>query len=95
DESGEGFVYDKGNVQGYVIYNYDKPNERQHVLPYTRHYEKCVDEANNQWEFYNETVDFVFGLDWVEFQFRASDFKYEDDETYNPGECRFRLVLTW
>ena len=96
------FIYLNGNVKCYVIhnYNFDAPkeiaeNEYQRELPYTRHYEKCVNEATNQWEFYTETVDYIFGIGRVEFHFRASDFKYEEDKSYKPGNHHFRLVLTW
>ena len=81
------FIFDNGNINAYMVYDYDTDDPKQIVLPYTRPYNKDG--------LYTETIDYAFGVGWVEFMLRASDFKYETNPTYKPYERRFRLVLTW
>lgn len=83
------FVFLSGNVQGY-IYLYD-PNgaEYQHDLPYSLHI-LATDQNGNPYP-YTQTIDFVFGVGWIEFQYTNSDFQYPEV----PGPMNFRLALTW
>lgn len=90
-------IYLNGNITCYVIFNYDLPSEESHPLPYVRHIETPVTNADGSTSlvYYTETLDYVFGSGWVEFQFRASDFAYESDAQITPPVCHFRMVLTW
>lgn len=86
------FVYTDGNVQAY-IYLKDGDYEVQHALPYVRHVEE-VDKDGNAY-FYTRTIDCVFGVGYVRFEVRDSDFEYEVDTTINPEAMSFRVVMTW
>lgn len=83
--------FNNGQVQGFVLYNKNTSSAYQHVLPYVRHLEEV---RAGQWNYYTETVDFIYGIGWAEFNYRASDFLYEDDVTIYPNAMDFRLVLT-
>jgi hypothetical protein len=85
-------VFDKGEVKAYLVK--DRNNSyyaRKHVLPYVMHKE---DYINGNWVFYTETVDFTYGIGWAEFNFRASDFAYEESLDINPEEMEFDIVIT-
>ncbi len=64
----------------------------QHLLPYSRHYEE--QRTDGTWNYYTETIDCVFGIGWVEFDFSSSDFAYEDNLNINPLGMDFRIVIT-
>ncbi len=85
-------VFDYGSVAAYVVYNRTTKDASQHLLPYTRHYEEK--RTDGQWYYYTETVDCTYGIGWIEFNYRASDFAYEDDTSINPIEMDFRIVVT-
>jgi hypothetical protein len=85
-------VFDKGEVKAYLVK--DRNNSyyaRKHVLPYVMHKE---DYINDNWIFWTETVDFTYGKGWAEFNFRASDFAYEEDVNINPEAMEFDIVIT-
>lgn len=85
------YIFDNGEVQAYIVYNNGTDDAMQHLLPYVRHYEEQKDST---WNFYTETVDCVYGIGWMEFNFRASDFAYEEDVDINPQAMDFRVVIT-
>lgn len=85
-------VFNRGEVKAYLVK--DRNNSyyaRKHVLPYVMHKE---DYINGNWVFYTETVDFTYGIGWAEFNFRASDFAYEESLDINPEEMEFDIVIT-
>lgn len=85
-------VFENGEVQAYIVYDKRTSNAFKHVLPYVRHYEEQL--ANGSWNYYTETVDCVYGIGWVEFNYRASDFAYEDNVNINPNDMDFTIVIT-
>lgn len=94
------FIFTEGSVHAYVIYS-NGAEDIQRPLPYVTHNEAFVtdEEGNEQPYFFTETYDFAYGVGWVEFNYRASDFAYEDDIPMDPAmrptPMKFRLVLNW
>ena len=85
-------VFDKGEVKAYVVYDRNTSNAAKHILPYVRHYEEQLTDGS--WNYYTETVDYFYGPGWVEFNYRASDFAYEDNVNINPMSMQFSIVIT-
>jgi len=86
-------VFDKGEVKAYLVQ--DRRSSyyaRKHLLPYVLHKEELIN--NNNWIYYTETVDCTYGIGWVEFNFRASDFAYEENVNINPPTMEFDIVIT-
>lgn len=86
------FVFTDGNVQGY-IYMTENGQRIQHSLPYVIHI--STTGSDGQPYYYTRTVDFVYGVGWVQFEVRESDFAYESDVTINPDPMDFRIVMTY
>ena len=85
-------VFEKGEVKAYLVKDrQDSYYARKHALPYVMHKE---DYINDNWIFWTETVDFTYGKGWAEFNFRASDFAYEEDVNINPEAMEFDIVIT-
>ena len=85
-------VFNKGEVKAYLVKDrYDSYYARKHALPYVMHKEEYI---NDNWIFWTETVDFTYGKGWAEFNFRASDFAYEEDVNINPKAMEFDIVIT-
>lgn len=88
------YVFDYGEVKAYVVY--DRMNmqyARKYLLPYVLHVEEP--SADNGWLFYTQTIDFTYGIGWAEFNFRMSDFAYEEDMNINPSAMEFDIVITY
>ena len=85
-------VFNNGEVQAYIVYDKRTSQASKHILPYVRHYEEQL--TNGNWNYYTETVDCMYGIGWVEFNYRASDFAYEDDVNINPTNMDFTIVIT-
>ena len=87
-------VFDYGEVKAYVVYDrMDLKYARKHLLPYVLHVEEPT--ADNNWLFYTQTIDFTYGIGWAEFNFRMSDFAYEEDVNINPSAMDFDIVITY
>lgn len=86
------FVFTDGNVNGY-IYMTENGQKIQHSLPYTLHKEEINDQG--QAYFYTSTIDFVYGVGWVQIEVRDSDFEYEVNTKINPDPMDFRIVMTY
>jgi hypothetical protein len=85
-------VFEKGEVKAYLVQDrYNNYYARKNLLPYVLHKEEYV---NGNWVFFTETVDFTYGIGWVEFNFRASDFAYEENLNINPEAMEFDIVIT-
>lgn len=85
-------VFDYGEVQAYIVYDRNTKDPMQHLLPYVRHNEEQLPDSS--WSYYTETVDCTHGIGWIEFNYRASDFAYEDNVNINPNRMDFRIVIT-
>mgnify|MGYP006928558004 CR=1 FL=1 len=88
-------VYNNGNIAIYREIDSGTVNAIQTLLPYVRHKEYLKDEANKEWAFYTETVDYEYGVGLVTIFYTVSDFDYELDTEFVPESMHFRLVLTW
>lgn len=85
-------VFDFGEVKAYIVHDrWDMDYARKNLLPHTIHKEEWIDTLRY---VYTETVDFTYGIGWVEFNFRASDFAYEDNVAINPPAMEFDIVIT-
>ena len=85
-------VFDRGEVKAYIVYDrLDMDYARKNLLPHTIHKEEWIDTLRY---VYTETVDFTYGIGWVEFNFRASDFAYEDNVSIHPPAMEFDIVIT-
>lgn len=85
-------VFEYGEVKAYLVKDRgDSYYARKHALPYVIHKEEYL---NGNWIFFTETVDFTYGKGWVEFNFRASDFAYEENLSINPDDMEFDVVIT-
>lgn len=87
-------VFEKGEVKAYLVKDrYDSYYARKHALPYVMHKEEFVNQLND-WVFYTETIDFTYGIGWIELNFRASDFAYELGVNPNFQDMEFDIVIT-
>lgn len=89
------YIYDNGLVQVYREWGTGTAEAVQQVLPYSRHHE-WLDEKNNAWNFYTETVDYEYGAGFLNIFYTASDFAYEDESTpTKPEAMHFRVQVMW
>jgi len=91
-------VFKEGNVQAYLVRtSSDGTTKMKSPLPYVQ--SKELFDSQGQTIFYTETYDFVYGTGWIEFQWRISNFMYEDydgkDATFKPQPSQMEVVLTW
>lgn len=87
-------VFDYGQVKAYAVYDrMSLSKARKHLLPYVLHVEEL--SSTNEWIFYTQTIDFTYGIGWAEFNFRMSDFAYEENLTINPPAMEFDIVITY
>ncbi len=77
----------KGNIHVYRVYK-----DYQACLPEVTHFEEVLED--NSWNYFTQTVNFIYGQGWMVFDVTHSDFFYEDDLTYVPETMRFRVVIT-
>jgi len=96
-------IFKDGNVQVYMVEKSKATGEEmQRPLPFTKHFETWNGDTTL---FHTETYDYFYGVGWIEFNYTASDFAYEDsrgteyrpgiDEYGNPIDTQFRIVFTW
>lgn len=87
-------VFDYGEVKAYLVYDrLSTYYARKHLLPYVLHKEEQTTTGN--WLYYTQTIDFTYGIGWAEFNFRTSDFAYEDNLNINPPAMEFDIVITY
>ena len=87
-------VFDYGEVKAYAVFNrMDMKKARKHLLPYVLHVEESTNTG--EWLYFTETYDFTYGIGWAEFNFRTSDFAYEDNVNINPPAMEFDIVITY
>ncbi len=86
-------VFDYGEVKAYVVYDNNLANyARQHLLPFVTPAEAQLKDGT--WVYYTEVYDFTYGIKWAEFNYRVSDFAYEEDRKFTPPTMDFRIVIT-
>lgn len=87
-------VFDYGEVKAYAVFDRSSLTyARKHLLPYVLHVEEPL--ANGDWLYFTETYDLTYGIGWAEFNFRTSDFAYEDNDKINPPAMEFDVVITY
>lgn len=87
-------VFDYGEVKAYAVFDRSSLTyARKHLLPYVLHVEES--SANGDWLYFTETYDLTYGIGWAEFNFRTSDFAYEDNVNINPPAMEFDIVITY
>lgn len=87
-------VFNYGEVKAYAVFDRNSITyARKHLLPYVLHAEEK--NVYGEWVFYTQTIDFTYGIGWAEFNFRMSDFAYEEDVTINPPAMEFDIVITY
>lgn len=86
------YAFDNGLVKLYRTYNFDSSNPTQIEMPYIHPMERFFPEEN-YWEFYNEELDYEFGIGTLTIFFTMSNFDYEVDESLIPENMQFRCVI--
>jgi hypothetical protein len=86
------FVFTDGNVNGYILMT-ENGQQIQHSLPYVLPIE-VVDDQGTAY-FYSRTIDFVYGVGFVQIEVRDSDFEYEVNDQLKPDAMNFRIVMTY
>ena len=82
------FIYTDGNVTGYLIQNPRKQNEVQTPLPFVI---PRGELDKGQEILYTEVYTFDFMPGSIAFYVNYTDF----ETNIRPGECDYRIVLTW
>lgn len=82
------FIYDQGLTKCYIEFNRGTNNAYQQELPYVRHFEAY---ENDQQIIWTQTVDYDFGIGFVNVYVTFSDFFVDE----RPETMDFRLVLMW
>ncbi|MCM1035150.1 MAG: hypothetical protein NC038_08640 [Paludibacter sp.] len=88
-------IYDNGTILVYREFDYGTTNAVQQILPYSRHYEYLINANENSWGFYTETVDYEYGIGFLNIFYTASDFDYELNTSFVPEGMHFRMVIMW
>ena len=87
-------VFNYGEVKAYAVFDRNSLTyARKHLLPYVLHMEESTNTG--EWLYFTETYDFTYGIGWAEFNFRTSDFAYEDNVGINPPAMEFDIVITY
>lgn len=86
-------VFNQGEVQAYRIFYDQNNNPFKHVLPDVFHSKEVI---NGDTFFYTTTVDCVYGVGWLEFNYRVSDFAYDEGDyrKFAPGNMDFSIIIT-
>jgi len=87
-------VYDYGEISVSREYNTGTKNAYQVALPETSYKQVLLDntEGSSDPYYYQQHIDYAFGVGFVEVFVTISDFYYDD---YQPENMLFRLQLTW
>ena len=87
-------VFDQGEVKVYRKF-YDKQNNDffKHILPDVFHVKEV---SGNNTFLYTTTVDYIYGVGWLEFNYRVSDFVYDEGNymDFAPEAMTFSIVVT-
>jgi len=82
------YVFDKGVVTGYLVYNFNQNNEYHVPLPFDIYYNEYQNGILTQW---TETVSFDIMPGLITFYYEPSDFF----TGVTPPSCTFKVVATW
>ena len=87
-------VYNYGEVSVSREYNTGTKNAYQVALPETSYKQILLDNPEGSADpyYYQQHIDYAFGVGFVEVFVTISDFYYDD---YQPENMLFRLQLTW
>jgi len=85
-------AFDGGILNVYRTFNFDKSNASQQLLPSVRLLEEKV---GNDMYRYTESIDYEYGIGWLNIYYTLSDFVYDQTLEYDPGDMTFRLVLVY
>ena len=85
------YAFDNGEVNVYRVFKKGTREAFKHILPDVLH---CEEFSGSQPIRYTTTVDCIYGLGWLELNYRASDFAYEQNININPEEMDFTIVIT-
>lgn len=85
------YVFDNGEVNVYRVFKKGTRDAFKHILPDVLH---CEEFNGSQPIRYTTTVDCIYGPGWLEFNYRASDFAYEQNININPEAMDFTIVIT-
>ena len=86
-------VFYNGEVQAYRLL-YTQDNEPfKHILPDVYHVKELI---GNDTFLYTTTVDCIYGVGWLELNYRVSDFAYDEGnyKDFAPGAMDFSIVVT-
>ena len=85
------YAFDNGEVNVYRVFKKGTREAFKHILPDVLH---CEEFSGNQTILYTTTVDCIYGPGWLELNYRASDFAYEQNININPEAMDFTIVIT-
>ena len=85
------YVFDNGEVNVYRVFKKGTRETFKHILPDVLH---CEEFSGSQTILYTTTVDCIYGPGWLELNYRASDFAYEQNININPEAMDFTIVIT-
>ena len=91
-------IFDYGVVQVYRVFDDDKNNPVQQLLPCTNHNEVFLEQNGaTVTALYTETLDYQYAVGGVYIYYTLSDFAYEFDNSTDvePTRMSFRIVLMW
>lgn len=86
-------VFNQGEVQVYRVFNRNTADAFKHVLPDVFHQKEVL---NGETFLYTTTVDCLYGIGWLEFNYRVSDFVYDNGNygDFAPKGMDFSIVIT-
>ena len=87
-------VYDNGEISIHHEYNSGTNNAYQVALPETMYQSEDIDNGDGTYStvYYQQHIDYAFGIGFVEVFFTISDFYYEG---FTPVAMQFRLQMTY
>lgn len=85
-------AFDGGILNVYRTFNFDKSNASQQLLPSVRLVEEPAQDGMYR---YTESIDYEYGIGWLNIYYTLSDFAYDDSTIYDPKDMTFRLVLVY
>ena len=87
-------VFKEGLVKMYRCYALGSEGATKIELPYVRSIEEYI-EADDDWAFYTETVDYQYSQGTISIYYTLSDFIYELDESFVPEAMEFQCVIIY
>ena len=87
-------VYENGEVSVLREYNTGTKNAYMVALPETTYEQIALDndDGTTSEYFFQQHIDYIFGIGYVEVFITISDYYYDD---FAPGNMLFKLQMTW